>query len=73
LLYTVYSIPNIILPLFGGMFLDRFGIRTGLVLFTFILTIGQFVYMVGGFKNNFNLLLAGRIIFGMGGECMGVT
>lgn len=29
--------------------------------------------MVGGFKNNFNLLLAGRIIFGMGGECMGVT
>lgn len=62
-----------ILPVFGGMFLDRIGVRPGLILFTFILTLGQFVFMLGGFQNNFNMLLAGRVIFGMGGECMGVA
>lgn len=27
LLYTVYSYPNIVLPLFGGFFLDKIGMR----------------------------------------------
>jgi len=40
LLYTVYSLPNTVLPLFGGILLDTIGIRTGLVLFCAILTIG---------------------------------
>jgi len=29
--------------------------------------------MMGGFQQNFNMLLVGRIIFGMGGESMGVA
>ena len=40
LLYTVYSIPNMILPILGGILLDSIGIRTGLILFCSILTIG---------------------------------
>ena len=27
LLYSVYSYPNMILPIFGGIFLDKIGIR----------------------------------------------
>ena len=27
LLYTVYSIPNIFLPLLGGIFLDKIGVK----------------------------------------------
>ena len=54
LLYTVYSIPNMILPIIGGIFLDRIGIRVGLILFSCILTLGQFVYMLGGYSGNFN-------------------
>lgn len=27
LLYTVYSLPNIVLPFFGGIFIDRIGVR----------------------------------------------
>ena len=65
----MYSLPNMILPVFGGMLMDRIGLRPGIILFTMILTLGQFVFMMGGFQNNFNMLLAGRIIFGMGGEC----
>lgn len=49
LLYTVYSIPNMILPILGGILLDSIGIRTGLILFCAILTLGQFVFMLGGF------------------------
>ena len=49
LLYTVYSIPNMVLPILGGILLDTIGIRIGLVLFCAILTLGQFVFMLGGF------------------------
>uniref|UniRef100_A0A7S3CJD5 Lysosomal dipeptide transporter MFSD1 n=1 Tax=Strombidium rassoulzadegani TaxID=1082188 RepID=A0A7S3CJD5_9SPIT len=73
LLYTVYSIPNMLLPIVGGIFLDRIGIRSGLLLFCVVLTFGQFVFMLGGYQGSYNLMLLGRIIFGMGGECMGVA
>lgn len=48
LLYTVYSIPNMILPFFGGLFLDKIGMRAGLLLFTIVLTLGQFIFYLGG-------------------------
>jgi len=73
LLYTVYSLPNMILPILGGIFLDKIGIRSGLVLFTTILTIGQLVFMVGGYQLNYDMMIAGRVVFGMGGECMNVA
>lgn len=40
LLYTVYSIPNMVLPIVGGVFLDKIGMRVGLILFTVLLTVG---------------------------------
>ena len=39
-LYSVYAIPNVILPLFGGILFDKYGSRICLVAFTFILMIG---------------------------------
>ena len=62
-----------VLPIMGGVFLDKIGIRQGLVLFTFILTVGQLVFTVGGYQANYDTMIAGRIIFGMGGECMNVA
>lgn len=72
LMYIVYAVPNTVLPLLGGIFLDKIGIRIGLLLFTSILTVGQFVYAIGGTKNVYWVMLAGRVIFGLGGECMSV-
>lgn len=40
LLYTVYSMPNMILPFFGGLLLDLIGYEVGLIVFTTVLTIG---------------------------------
>lgn len=73
MLYTVYSMPNMVLPILGGVFLDRIGMRSGLILFTTVLTIGQLVFAMGGYSSNFDMMLAGRIIFGMGGESMCVA
>jgi MFS family permease len=46
--------------------------RIGLLMFTTILTIGQFIYAIGGTKNVYWVMLAGRVVFGLGGECMSV-
>jgi len=73
LLYTVYSLPNMVLPILGGLFLDKIGIRSGLLLFTFVLTLGQLVFTIGGYNSDYNTMLAGRVIFGMGGESMSVA
>jgi hypothetical protein len=37
----VYSFPNIILPFFGGVLVDKIGVRFGIFVFSFILIIGQ--------------------------------
>lgn len=70
LLYTVYAIPNVFLPLVGGIFLDKIGVRNGLLLFTVLLCIGQGVVMLGGYRLSFSLMLVGRVIFGIGCESM---
>jgi len=58
-----------ILPLIGGILCDKIGIKVSLMLFTTLVTIGQLVFTIGGAQNNFALTLAGRFIFGLGGEC----
>jgi MFS family permease len=73
LLYSVYSYPNTVLPIFGGIFLDIIGLRLGILVFSGILTIGQGVFMIGGYQKSFGIMIAGRVIFGFGGESLSVA
>lgn len=73
LLYSVYSYPNTVLPIFGGIFLDIIGLRLGILLFSGILTLGQGVFMIGGYQKSFGVMIAGRVIFGLGGESLSVA
>lgn len=42
LLYSLYSWPNVILSLIGGVLIDRFiGVRIGTVVFSLLVTAGQ--------------------------------
>ena len=42
LLYSLYSWPNVILSLIGGVLLDRYlGVRFGTVVFSVFVTFGQ--------------------------------
>ena len=72
LLYSVYSYPNMVLPIFGGIFLDIIGLRVGLILFCVIIAFGQAVFMIGGYYKSLGIMIAGRVLFGLGGESMTV-
>ena len=67
-LYSAYSFPNTILPIFGGLFINKYGEKIGALLFSLIIFIGQMVFTFGIWSNNYSLMLAGRVILGVGGE-----
>jgi len=55
-----------ILPLFGGVIIDRMGIRESVTLFFMLNLIGNFIFALGGVYESFTLMLVGRCIFGTG-------
>ena len=73
LLYSVYSIPNIILPLGVGKWLDYFGNDWVLVVLSLLSTTGQGLFAFGVQKKKFWLALLGRFVFGVGGESLAVS
>jgi MFS family permease len=40
LLYSLYALPNMFLPLFGGIILDKIGLHTGLLITSSFVTCG---------------------------------
>ena len=72
LLYTCYSVPNIILPFFGGHFVDRWGSKS-CVLFAVLLLLGQLIFTVGVDERNWYIMLLGRTVYGLGGENLTVS
>ena len=36
----------------------------GIILFTIVLTLGQGVFMIGGYEKSLGIMIAGRVIFG---------
>lgn len=73
LLYTLYAIPNIILPFFGGYFTDKWGARICLIIFSCFITAGQAIFALGLSVKSWPIMFIGRIVFGIGGESMGVA
>eukprot|EP00850_Spirogloea_muscicola_P009118 SM000050S17043 [mRNA] locus=s50:761397:765322:+ [translate_table: standard] len=65
LFYSVYSFPNIVLPLAGGMLVDRCGTRTSMLLFTLCIVLGL---LLGTTLPQMTLryVLAGQGIFAAG-------
>ena len=73
LLYSVYSLPNIILPLILGALLDRFGQRQMVYLLSLFIVLGQLIFTIGVGKRDFPIMIIGRILFGIGGESLSVA
>jgi len=67
LLNAIYSFPNIIMVLVGGIIIDRFGTRISVFIFTVLIMIGALVTAIQG---DLFLMAAGRLIFGLGAESM---
>ena len=68
--YSVYSFPNIVLPILGGYLVDMIGVRTGNFFFTLLVLIGQGVFAFGVMIKSYPIALLGRGIFGLGGESL---
>ena len=66
-LNAIYSLPNIIMVLIGGIIVDRFGTRLSTLVFATICLIGATVTASTG---SFPVMAAGRLIFGLGAESM---
>ena len=73
MLYSLYSIPNIFLPLIGGVLILKLGNRFMYILCASFIVIGQLVFVLGVVEKNQNLALLGRLIFGLGGETINTT
>jgi len=66
-LNAIYSVPNIIMVLIGGIIIDRIGTRKSTFLFAVICLIGAAVTCASG---SFYVMAAGRLIFGLGAESL---
>ena len=74
LLYTVYSIPNIVIPLLlGSMLCARYGAAKCVVIFSVFVCLGQAVVSLGLAAASLRIMLLGRFIFGLGGENLAVA
>ena len=63
LLQAIYSIPNIIMVLIGGIIIDRIGTKKSILIFAVLCLIGAGVTAASG---EVELIAAGRLTFGLG-------
>jgi MFS family permease len=66
-LNAIYSLPNIVMVLIGGIIVDRFGTRTSTLVFAIICAVGAAITAASPL---FPVMAAGRLIFGVGAESM---
>jgi len=66
-LNAIYSLPNVIMVLIGGIIIDRIGTRRSTTLFAVICMLGA---VVTASSESFYVMAAGRLIFGLGAESL---
>eukprot|EP00392_Amoebophrya_sp_AT5.2_P001365 g1367.t1 len=73
MLYSFYSIPNIILPLVCGILIDRIGIKLSVLVLASLVATGGGLVVLGAHQTSWPLMLLGRALFGVGGESLQVA
>ena len=73
LLYSVYSIPNTVWPMFAGALVDRFGVNPSNIAATTTALAGVVIVTGGIASHNWTVTFAGRAIFGLGTELMCIS
>ncbi len=69
-LNAIYSLPNIFLVVVGGVLIDRFGARAMVLITTLICLAGAILTACG---DQFAVMAAGRLLFGIGAETLVVA
>lgn len=66
ILYSVVSLPNLVMPFIGWMLNVRFGLPLMYVLYGSTIMIGQFFIAIGCQYRSIITMIIGRAIFGLG-------
>jgi MFS family permease len=66
-LNAIYSFPNIILVLVGGIIIDRIGVKRATMLFGVLCFIGALITVSSG---KLAMMATGRLVFGVGAESL---
>jgi MFS family permease len=66
-LNAVYSLPNIVMVLVGGVLTDRFGARVVIIGTTLLCQVGA---VLTALDSSFGVMVLGRLLFGIGAETM---
>jgi len=66
-LNAIYSFPNILMVLFGGIIVDRVGTRLATVCFSGVCLLGALLTAI---SPSFTVMAIGRLLFGLGAESM---
>ena len=72
LIYSLYALPNTVIPLIGGLLADKFGNRKVMLLFSSFVLIGSTIETIACFRKSISLFLFGRFVFGCGAETLNV-
>lgn len=73
MMYSAYSIPNVVLPFFVGHLVDEWGSGRLLLVLSVLVTGGQALTALGIANEDYAMVILGRIIFGLGGESLAVA
>ena len=67
LLQAIYSMPNIVMVLIGGIIIDRIGTKRSTLMFAAVCLVGAVITTLSG---QLWTMAAGRLVFGLGAESM---
>ncbi|KAJ1510935.1 hypothetical protein HMI55_006789 [Coelomomyces lativittatus] len=73
LLYTVYSLPNIVLPLISGYLVDTLGVRRVMMVLATLVVISAIGFATSYTVTSFIGLVVSRFMLGVGGESLEVV
>lgn len=72
LLFSLYSLPNMILPLLGGIAIDKMGNNRVVFITATLVLLGNILQTYACYQVNMIYFLLGRFLFGLGAECLQV-
>lgn len=67
LLQGIYSVPNVLMVLIGGIIIDKIGTRISTFIFTALCLTGA---IITASSNDLTFMAIGRLVFGLGAESM---
>lgn len=67
LLQGIYSVPNVVMVLVGGILIDRIGVRKATLLFAVLCFLGA---LVTALSPRLAVMATGRLVFGLGAESL---